>query len=234
MKVAIIGWHEGTAGITDSWLNQIGIEVCVFISLSNDHEKVDSNSHIRFGNKKFSYPNANGFKNKPIVIDPEWYLNISKYSVDSFLITESDILVRSEQLKLAQLHGVRLLSAIHPSVLILDEAEIGSNCIIQAGTIIGYKSVIGDGVFINSGCIIEHHALIENNVTIDPGCTIAGNVRVKSGAVLHTGTVVINKIIIGSNSIVGAGSVVTKDVPNNAKVVGVPARAISTKNNFKS
>ena len=33
-------------------------------------------------------------------------------------------------------------------------------------------------------------------------------------------------VTIGENAVVGAGAVVTKDVPNNAVVVGNPARVI--------
>lgn len=33
-------------------------------------------------------------------------------------------------------------------------------------------------------------------------------------------------VTIGENAIVGAGSVVTKDVPDNAVVVGTPAKVI--------
>lgn len=40
------------------------------------------------------------------------------------------------------------------------------------------------------------------------------------------GAVVIDRITVGSCSIVGAGAVVTKDVPDHAQVVGVPARIV--------
>lgn len=47
--------------------------------------------------------------------------------------------------------------------------------------------------------------------------------------VLCAGCIVIGKIKIGNNVCVGAGAVVTKDVPDNAVVVGNPARIISYK-----
>lgn len=40
------------------------------------------------------------------------------------------------------------------------------------------------------------------------------------------GAVAIDGISVGSNSVVGAGSVVIRDVPDGARVVGVPARSI--------
>jgi serine O-acetyltransferase len=226
VKIAIVGWHEGTAGVTDSWLNSIGVEVSCFISITNDHNFVDKSIHKKFGNPKFSYPQNNTFKNRPLVFDPHWYTNHDKYQVQYFLISEADPPTRSSQIELALKSGVKLYSAIHPSAQILDEVNYGVNCIFQAGSIIGYKSVIGNGVFINTGSIIDHHVVLEDYVTINPGCVLAGNIRVKSRAVLHSGVVVKNKIIIGHDSIIGAGSVVIKDVEKHSKVVGVPGRKI--------
>jgi len=55
--------------------------------------------------------------------------------------------------------------------------------------------------------------------------TIGNNVSV------YTGAIIIGGITIGNNSKIGAGAVVVKDVPDNAVVVGNPARII--KNSVK-
>ena len=38
---------------------------------------------------------------------------------------------------------------------------------------------------------------------------------------------IIGNIMVGNNVMIGAGAVVTKDVPDNAVVVGVPAKIVS-------
>ena len=43
---------------------------------------------------------------------------------------------------------------------------------------------------------------------------------------IATNAIVIGDVIIGDNAIIGAGAVVTKDVPENAIVVGNPQKII--------
>lgn len=47
-----------------------------------------------------------------------------------------------------------------------------------------------------------------------------------NNVVLHANSMVIGGIKIGDNAIIGAGAVVVKDVPENATVVGNPAKII--------
>ena len=46
---------------------------------------------------------------------------------------------------------------------------------------------------------------------------------------IYTGAIVIGNITISNNAVIGAGSVVVKDVPENAVVVGNPAKIIKHK-----
>jgi acetyltransferase-like isoleucine patch superfamily enzyme len=49
---------------------------------------------------------------------------------------------------------------------------------------------------------------------------------VKRGASIGSNVAVISGITIGECALVGAGAVVTKDVPDFAIVIGVPARVV--------
>ena len=46
------------------------------------------------------------------------------------------------------------------------------------------------------------------------------------GASIGSGAVVLGGIKIGAGALIGAGAVVTRDVPEGATAVGVPARAL--------
>lgn len=50
---------------------------------------------------------------------------------------------------------------------------------------------------------------------------------IEDGVELHANCIVIGGITIGKNAKIGAGAVVTKDVPENAVMVGNPAKMIS-------
>lgn len=93
--------------------------------------------------------------------------------------------------------------------------EIGAATNIQEGAML--HTDLGASLTIGEGCTIGHHAILH-------GCTIGQNSLVGMGAT------VLNNARIGANSLVGAGALVTegKEFPDNALIVGAPAKAIRT------
>ena len=51
-------------------------------------------------------------------------------------------------------------------------------------------------------------------------------VTIRSGASVGGGAVLLPGIVVGRNALVGAGAVVTRDVIDNGRVVGNPARPL--------
>jgi serine O-acetyltransferase len=102
---------------------------------------------------------------------------------------------------------------------------------IPTSTKIGSGFYIGhfSGIIVNKDCIIGKNCNISQGVTLGQsnrgakkGAPIIGdNVYIGPGAKL------IGRVVIGNNVAIGANSVVTKDIEDNAVVVGAPARVIS-------
>jgi serine O-acetyltransferase len=99
---------------------------------------------------------------------------------------------------------------IHPG------ATIGRRFFIDhgMGVVIGETAVVGDDVMIyhdvtlggRSLARVKRHPTVGNRVTIGTGARVLGDIS------------------LGDDSQIGANSVVTKDVPNGAVAVGIPAQ----------
>ncbi|MBM3252093.1 MAG: serine O-acetyltransferase, partial [Candidatus Omnitrophica bacterium] len=93
---------------------------------------------------------------------------------------------------------------------------------------------IGNGLFIDHGLgvVIGETSIVGDNVTLYQGVTLGGTGKEKgkrhptlgNNVVVGAGAKILGNITVGNNSYVGANAVVIKDVPDNATVVGVPAR----------
>lgn len=93
---------------------------------------------------------------------------------------------------------------------------------------------IGGGLMLGHGfSIIIIAESIGKNVSIfqqttigysHGGCPIIGD-----NVWIYAGAKILGKIRIGNNAVIGANAVVTKDVPDNAVVVGAPGRVIRIK-----
>lgn len=126
-----------------------------------------------------------------------------------------------------------------------ENAIIGENCILGKDVYVDFDVRIGDNVKIQNGAYIYHGAVIESGVFIGPGVIFTNDKRprainpdgslktdddwevgktiVKYGAAIGAGSVILTNVSIGKFAMVGAGAIVTKDVPDNALVVGNPA-----------
>ena len=110
---------------------------------------------------------------------------------------------------------------IHP------KAKIGKNLFIDhgMGVVIGETSEIGDNV------TIYHMATlggISPSINSEEQINVKRHPTLQDNVVVGSGAQVLGPVVIGKNAKIGANAVVTKNVPENAVMVGIPAKNVGT------
>lgn len=123
-------------------------------------------------------------------------------------------------------HGWRFANAIHPCASVGRGVKIGPGSVVMAGCVVNADAYLGSQVIVNTGATVDHDCRIEDAVHIAPGCHLCGGVSVGQGSLLGAGTTVTPGVRIGRKVIVGAGSTVIRDVADEARVSGSPARPL--------
>jgi len=134
-----------------------------------------------------------------------------------FAIAKFDLIARI----ISQLSRFLTGIEIHP------KAKIGKNLFIDhgMGVVIGETSEIGDNVTIYHMVTLGG---IAPSINSDSQREIKRHPTLMDNVVIGSGAQILGPVIIGKNAKVGANAVVTKNVPDNAVMIGIPAKNVGT------
>ncbi len=131
--------------------------------------------------------------------------------------------------------GTRIWHFCHvmPGAVIGARCNLGQNVVVMPGT------RIGDNVKIQNNVSIYEGVVLEDDVFCGPSCVFTNVVNprshvsrkheyrktlVRRGASIGANATILCGITLGQYCFIAAGAVVTRDVPDFALMVGVPAR----------
>lgn len=124
---------------------------------------------------------------------------------------------------------------------VMRDVRIGRNCILGQNVFVASHVVLGENVHVQNNVSIYTGVELEDDVFCGPSCVFT-NVRnprseiprrdefrrtlVRRGATVGANATIICGTTVGRYAFVGAGAVVTRDAPDYALLVGVPARRV--------
>ena len=109
-------------------------------------------------------------------------------------------------------------------VIIEDNCEIGCGSTIDRGSM--SNTIIGSNTFLDNQIHIAHNVIIGENSIIAGQVGIAGSSVIGNNVKIGGQAGISGHLKIGNNVEIAGGSGVIKDIPDNSKVMGYPAKNI--------
>ena len=133
---------------------------------------------------------------------------------------------RLHYLKLFKENALETPNLVHRTATLLTAIPEDFGIQILANVTLGVQCQVGRGVILNSCANVEHECVLADGVHIAPSATLLGVVNVGENAFIGANSTILPFLTIGKNALIGAGSVVLKNVAENSKLAGNPAREL--------
>ncbi len=177
-----------------------------YFSLYSDYEVVAfTNNEENLTNKKLFNLQVVKFEDIQKLYPPEdfkMFVAISYKGLNS---------LRKKLYLAAKNKGYTLASFIFPDNRVINNIEIGENCLILENQTLQPFSKIGDNVFVWGGCVIGHHTKILDHCWLTSGASLGGNSIINENTFMGLNSTIGHFVEVGRENFIGANVLVTKN-----------------------
>ena len=163
-----------------------------------------------------------GFVDYPLVID-----TITAYNPvpeDVFICSIGDVVQKKKSVQTILDRGGEFINLIHPDAFIGKNVKMGVGCIVLKNAFIGVECIIEDFTIIQISAVIGHDVKIGKYARIDCLVVCVGGTELKDEVTVHTSSVINHRVVVEKGATVGASSFVIRRVKENSTVFGNPAK----------
>ena len=157
----------------------------------------------------------------PILCSPEEY---EIQNDDVFFVAMGNPHWRKHYAELIEKKGGRFYTYISREAEVLDTAIIGEGSFIARCTHVSDNVTIGKHVILHVLSVIGHDAIVQDYGTLLNDTFLGGGSEVGECSQMSPKSMIIPHKKIGKNVIVGSGSVVMRNIKDDYRVFGNPAR----------
>lgn len=153
---------------------------------------------------------------------------IEKYSFDNmeFVIGVGEPNVRAAMYRRIKEYGYNLATLIHPSAFVALSSKIDEGSVVCHNAYIPVRAHLLENTLIQPMAAVGHDCIVGRNSVVAACVAMGGGCIIGDGSFVGMSASVKQGVKIGNNSVVGMGAVVIENVPDEALVVGNPARVI--------
>ncbi len=135
--------------------------------------------------------------------------------------------IREQIFRQIEKAGMKILSFVHPSALVMIE-KLGQGSLVFEHAVIGPYTQIGEGNIFYPKSMVSHHSVVGDFNFFAVSSSVAGNVQVGNHCFFGNNVTTKDGIIIQDYTLAGAGSYVNGNTKSGACIV--PARSVSLEN----
>ena len=119
--------------------------------------------------------------------------------------------LRAEKFQQAQAKGYRLVSYISSKAVTWPETAVGENCFVYENVVMKPFARLGSNVMIEAGSLVGHHTYIQDHCFLGPHSVVLGECTIEPYCIIGANATVREGVTIATGCIIGSGALITRN-----------------------